>query len=169
MRKNYFYTSLIFTILSVVIFWTGTIYGFTSEIFYFFKPVTVFQYTTFLAFAFFITSFRETLKKSPRLELYFIIGFLVAMASFYEIFFNFFYWFSLYNFYGLGTNLDALKNLVPYNVLFNQTTTQILQKSGLYPVNLNFASKVSVLIFFCSLYWIYFINNLRKNKSLEKF
>jgi len=169
MRKNYFYTSLIFALVSMVIFWIGTKYGFTSEIFYFFKPVTVFQYTAFLAFAFFVTSFRERLKKSPRLEIYFIVGFLVAMASFYEILFNFFYWFSLFNFYGLGTDLDALKNLVPYNLLFNQTTADVLQKSGLYPVNLNFASKISVLIFFCSAYWLYLVYSLRKNKNLEKF
>lgn len=169
MRKNFFNTSIILVLVSLIVFWAGMKYGFTTEIFYFFKPVTVFQYTAFLAFVFFATSFSETLKKSPYLELYLIIGFLVAMASFYEVLFNFFYWFSLFNFYGLGTNLDTLKNLVPYNLLFNQTTAQVLQKSGLYPVNLNFASKISVLIFFCSLYWIYFISNLRKNKSSEKF
>jgi hypothetical protein len=169
MRKNYFYASVAFTIVSVTIFLIGMTYGFSAEYFYIAKPITIFQYTAFLAFALFVTSFTEKLRNSPRLDIYLIIGLLVTMASFYEVLFNFFYWFSLFNFYGLGTNLDALKNLVPYNVLFNQTTTDLLQKSGLYPVNLNFASKISVLIFFCSLYWIYFINNSRKNKSLEKF
>ena len=162
MRKKYLYASIIFAIIATAIFSVGLEYGFTSEVFYFAKPITLFQYTAFLAFAFFVTSFSEGLKRSKRLDFYLIIGFFVVMVSCYEILFNFFYWFSLYNFLGIGTNLDTLKNLVPYNLLFNQTTMQILQENGLYPVNLNFASKISVLIFFCSLYWVYFIHNLRK-------
>jgi hypothetical protein len=168
MRRDYFYTSLVLTLVSIIIFAVGLKYGFTSEVFYVAKPITVFQYSAFLAFVFFVTSFSDRMRRSSKLEIYLIIGFLVAMASFYEILFNFFYWFSLYNFYGLGSNLDALKNLVPYNLLFNQTTAQILQKSGLYPVNLNFASKITVLIFFCSLYWIYFIHNLRKRATISE-
>jgi len=168
MRKNYFYASVAFAIVSVVVFLIGMVYGFTSEYFYFAKPITIFQYTAFLAFALFVTSFTEKLRTSPRLDIYLIIGFLVIMASFYEVLFNFFYWFSLFNFYGLGTDLDTLKNLVPYNMLFNQTAAEVLQKSGLYPVNLNFASKISVLIFFCSVYWTYLTFSLKRNRNIEK-
>jgi hypothetical protein len=162
MKKKYLYASIFFTIISLITFGTGAKYGFTSEIFYVAKPITLFQYSTFLAFAFCLASFGEEMKRSQRQQIYLIIGFLVAMASFYEVFFNFFYWFSLYNFYGQGTSLDALKNLVPYNLLFNQTAVQLLRENGLYPVNLNFASKISVLILFCSLYWIYFVYTSKK-------
>jgi len=91
MRKNYFYASIVFALAGIAVFGIGLNYGFTIELFYIAKPITIFQYLAFLAFAFFVTSFSERLKKSPNLEIFLIMGFLVAMASLYEILFNFFY------------------------------------------------------------------------------
>jgi hypothetical protein len=171
MNKTYFYISLIFTAASVFEFLIGLFYGFSQQVFYFAKPITLFQYTTFLAFAFSLQAFKENFERDLtwKKQVYLIVGFFIAMASFYEVLFNFFYWFSLYNFYGIGTDLDALKNLLEsqkFNVtsLFNMTNTEILNKTGIYPVNLNFASKLVVLLFFSSLYWIYFIHNLNKKE-----
>jgi hypothetical protein len=168
MNKKYFYISVFFTMLSIITFCVGLFYGFTVEL-YFGKPITFFQYTAFLAFAFFINSIKERLEKSDKKDVYLIIGFFIAMVSFYEVLFNFFYWFSLYNFYGIGTDLDSLKNLIErqkFNVtyLFNMTNTEVLNRTGIYPVNLNLASKLVVLLFFCSVYWIYFMSNLNKKK-----
>lgn len=169
MNKKYLYASIFFAVLSAIIFFIGLVYGLTSELFYFGKPITFFQYSAFLAFAFFINSFKERLEKSNKKDFYIIVGFLIAMVSFYEVLFNFFYWFSLYNFYGIGTNLDSLRNLIErqrFNVtyLFNMTNTEVLNKTGIYPVNLNLASKLVVLLLFCSLYWIYFMHELNKKK-----
>jgi hypothetical protein len=167
MNKKYFYISILLTIVAVAAFFTGLYYGFTSEVFYIAKPITIFQYAAFLAFAFFVTSLKETLRKSPRKELYFILGFFVAMLSFYEILFNYFLWFSLYNLYGIGTSLDAIRNSVPYaniTVILNSQDVALLTKAGLYPVSLNIASKLSTLIFFGALYWLYLVNNLRKDE-----
>ena len=170
MNKKYFYISLIFTAASIFEFSVGLLYGFTSQAFYFAKPITLFQYTTFFAFAFCLNAFRDSFEKDNRKQLFLIIGFFIAMVSFYEVLFNFFYWFSLYNFYGIGTDLDALKNLLEgqkFNVtsLFNMTNTEILNKTGIYPINLNLASKLVVLLFFSSLYWIYFIHTLNKKEK----
>jgi len=170
MNKKYLYASIFFTVLSAAIFCVGLVYGLTSELFYFGKPITFFQYSAFLAFALFINSFKEKLEKSNKKNIYIIAGFLIAMISFYEVLFNFFYWFSLYNFYGVGTDIDALRNLIEqqkFNVtyLFNMTNIQVLNKTGIYPVNLNLASKLVVLLLFCSLYWIYFVQNLNSKKN----
>ena len=163
---------MLFTAASIFEFLVGLFYGFTSQAFYIAKPITLFQYTTFLAFAFTLQAFRKEFGISPdwKKQLYLTLGFFIAMMSFYEILFNFFYWFSLYNFYGIGTDLDALRNLLErqnFNVtyLFNMTNTEILNKTGIYPVNLNLASKIVVLLFFGSLYWIYFMHNLPKKEK----
>ena len=172
MNKKYFYISLILTAASNFEFSIGLLYGFTSQAFYFAKPITLFQYTTFLAFAFCLISFKDRFEKDPewKKQIYLIIGFFIAMVSFYEVLFNFFYWFSLFNFYGIGTDLDALRNLIEQNkfnvtALFNMTNTEILSKTGIYPINLNLASKLVVLLFFSSLYWIYFIHTLNKKEK----
>ena len=173
MNKKFFHISIFFAVISIVMFVAGVILGFTFQFFNFIKIITIFQYSTFLVFAFFITSLQERLRTSPRKEIYLILGFLVAMLSFYEVLFNFFYWFSLYNFYGLGTDLDLVKNLISehrtsiFNITgaMNLTEAEILNKAGLYPINLNFASKISVLIFFCSIYWIYLIHKLMKEEK----
>lgn len=165
MKRKYFYISILFMIASIITFIIGLYYGFASEAFYIAKPITVFQYSAFLAFAFFITSIEDKLKRGP-IKIYLLIGFFVAMLSFYEILFNYFLWFSLYNLYGIGTSLDAIRNSVPYasniTLVINSKDLQLLSKAGLYPVSLNIASKISTLIFFCAIYWIYLIHNLRR-------
>lgn len=172
MRKKYFITSLIFTAVSIAVFTVGLWYGFTIDILNIAKPITIFQYSTFLAFAFFVAANKEKLARSNKKDVYLIIGFFVAMLSFYEVLFNFFYWFSLYNFYGFGTNLDAVRNLISaqQSNILNITsilniTNQQLEKTGLYPVNLNFASKLTVMLFFSALYWIYVIHSVMKEKK----
>lgn len=170
MNKKYLYASIFFAVLSAVIFCVGLMYGLTSQLFHFGKPITFFQYSAFLAFALFINSCKEKLEESNKKDIYIIAGFFIAMVSFYEVLFNFFYWFSLYNFYGVGTDLDALRNLIErqnFNVtyLFNMTNVEALNRTGIYPVNLNLASKLVVLLLFCSLYWIYFIQNLNRKKN----
>ena len=167
MNKKYFYISVLFTAVALTAFFIGLYYGFTTETFYVSKPITIFQYAAFLAFAFFVTSLKETLRKSPRKEFYFILGFFAAMLSFYEILFNYFLWFSLYNLYGIGTSLDAIRNSVPYTnitVILNSQDVALLTKAGLYPVSLNIASKLSTLIFFGALYWLYLVHSLRRNE-----
>ena len=173
MNRTYFGISLLFTLISVVAFGIGFQSGFANDVFNLIKPITIFQYSTFLAFAFVLNAFREEIRKNPWKDVLLVIGFFVAMATFYEVLFNFFYWFSLYNFYGLGSNLDSLRNVVSeqritiFNVTnyFNLTTTQQLDKSGIYPTNLNLVSKYVVLFFFAAIYWIYFIHDLKNEKT----
>lgn len=175
MRKNYFIISMLFTLTSLIFFWIGIKYGFTVDFVNIIKPISIFQYSTFLAFVFALNAFKENLQKVSSKDFWLTVGFFVAMASFYEVFFNFFYWFSLYSFYGLGANLDAVTNVIsaPRTNLFNitnflnVTNQQTLEKTGLYPLSLNIASKIVVLIFFCSLYWIYFFHDLKKEERLK--
>lgn len=165
MIKKYFYISIFFTVLSLTSFFIGIYYGFTSEVLFLVKPITLFQYSVFLAFAFFITSVKERLKHGPT-YIFLIIGFLVAMGSFYEILFNYFFWFAQYAQYGAATNLDTLRNIVPYStnitLIIQGKDLETLIKAGLYPLSLNIASKVSTLVFFCSLYWIFLIYDSRR-------
>lgn len=170
MNKKYFCISLFFAAISLISFIIGIYFDFASEIMGLLKPITVFQYSVFLAFAFYITSIKERLRKGP-IEIFLIIGFLIAMASFYEILFNYFFWFAQYSQYGFKTNLDALRNTFPYStnitlVISGNDINQLI-KSGLYPISLNIASKVSTLVFFCSLYWVYLIHEIKKNKLRE--
>lgn len=165
MIKKYFYASVFFTILSLIGFFIGLQYGFSSEVLFLLKPITLFQYSVFLAFAFYITSIKEKLKNGPT-YIFFIIGFLIAMASFYEILFNYFFWFAQYTQFGAATNLDTLRNIVPYStnitLIIQGKYLETLIKSGLYPLSLNIASKISTLVFFCSLYWIFLVYYSRK-------
>lgn len=173
MEKNYFIISFVFAAISIAMFVTGLMYGFTSEVVSVLKPITVFQYSTFLWFAFFVTSFRKELERSKRLQAYLIIGFFVAMATFYEVLFNFFYWFSLYNFYGLGVDLDSMRNTIQmqkasiFNITnyLNLTNEEMLRRTDLYPVNLNLASKIILLMFFGSLYWIHLIHSIMRSRN----
>lgn len=167
MIKKYFYISIFFTAVSLISFFVGIAYGFTSDVLFLLKPITLFQYSVFLAFAFHITSIKDRIKRGPT-YIFLILGFFVAMASFYEILFNYFFWFAQYVQVGGATNLDTLRNIVPYStnitLIIQGKDLQQLAKAGLYPINLNIASKISTLIFFCSLYWIFLIYNLHKNK-----
>jgi len=164
MNKQYFYASIFFTAISLVSFYIGILYGFTAEAFYLLKPITVFQYSVFLAFASYITSIKERIRKS-RMEVFIVIGFLIAMASFYEILFNYFFWFAQYTQYGF-TNLDLIRNTVPYatniTLIISAKDVEQLAKAGLYPVSLNVASKISTLVFFCSLYLLYLIFDVKR-------
>jgi len=170
-KKRYIIASVLFAIVGAVAFVGGLSYGFTNDFLGIVKPITLFQYSAFLSYAFFVAAYKEKLARSNKKEFYLIIGFFLAMVSFYEVMFNFFYWFSLYNFYGFGSNLDAVRNLMSSQRpgILNITsilniTQQQLENTGLYPVNLNFASKLMVLLFFSSLYWIYVIHNAMKER-----
>lgn len=186
MKKNYFYASLVLIAITFIFFIIGLFYGFTSEVLVFLKPITAVQYTAFFAFAFFANAFAEKMGKSHRKNLYMAIAFFIAMASFYEILFNFFYWFTLYNFSGISTNLDALRNSIMLqqhnfttlinslnsssilSTSLNASTIEILNRSGIFPVNLNLASKIFVLLFFSSLYFIYFLHNLIQKEMIDE-
>ncbi|HLC39733.1 MAG TPA: hypothetical protein VJJ76_02520 [archaeon] len=176
MDKNYFRASLVFTAVSIVSIFAGIFYGFSTDLFSFIKPITVLQYAAFLAFAFFLNANRERIERSNNKQFWILLGFFIAMVSFYEVLFNFFYWFSLYNFYGLGADIDTLRNILQMNRFsifnatgeLNATEAELLNKIGLYPISLNLASKLTVLLFFCSVYWIYFVNNLNYNSSRRK-
>jgi len=176
MEKNYFRAFLFFIGVSFASIVAGLAYGFTTDVFRFIKPITVLQYSTFLAFLFLLNANRNMIEKSNKKNFWIAIGFFIAMVCFYEIMFNFFYWFSLYNFYGLGADLDTLRNVIQlkrfsiFNITgdLNETEVAELSKIGLYPVSLNVATKFFTLIFFASLYWIYVFHNAKRSEGKRK-
>jgi len=135
----------------------GLMSGFTSEILGMIKPITVFQYSCFFTFALLLNKYLQ--KLNPYKEKLLTIGFLFLLASGYEVLWNFFFWFSNYGFYGINTDIDEItyndlrhKFVLPFNLSLNITETEYFENK---PVNLNINSKISFLVFICSLYFIF--------------
>lgn len=180
MNKTFFYPFILFLLLAITAFLFGFFTGFTRDVFIIIiiiKPITAFQYTVFLAFVFGLLTIEDRIEynlTADKKKLYIGLGFFFAMASFYEVFWNFFYWFSIYT-ANSTTNLDNIRNLILQNITqgLNITSltpllnTTMLQQNGLYPVSLDIASKVCFVIFFGAVYWIYFVAKLKLGRKEE--
>jgi hypothetical protein len=174
MNKTFFYPFILFLTLAIVAFFFGFFTSFTESSFIFIRPITVFQYTVFLAFAFGLLAFKTRIEKRLTLnkkEFYMALGFFFAMASLFEVFWNFFYWFSLYSLSAALSPINNISMMLPYNPVTFQFVTFLnateIQTSGLFPLNLNVASKGWFAIFFGAVYWIYFVSKLKVEKPEE--
>lgn len=131
--------------LAVILFcllFYSYVYSLTRpEFFDIIKPATLIQYTSFFLFALIVNKLVEDYKtwfRENKTTLI-MISFFVFMAFAYEVVWTFFYWFSNYNFYGIGTDIDEITYLP-------------IEGRISYPYNLNVNSKMFWLGAFCSLY-----------------
>jgi hypothetical protein len=174
MNKTFFYPFILFLTLAIVVFFFGFFTSFTESSFIFIRPITVFQYTVFLAFVFGLLAFKTRIEKRLTLnkkEFYMALGFFLAMASLFEVFWNFFYWFSLYDLSVASSSLNDIRMMLSPNPVTSQVVTFLnstaFQTSGLFPLNLNVAAKGWLAIFFGAVYWIYFVSKLKVEKPEE--
>lgn len=124
---------------------------------FFMKPITFFQYCMFLSFAFGLysplTRERLTNARPSVLRTVYIGSWLVAMGSGFEIIYQIVLWSAALAVQGLA-NPDVVSN--PYPVSVNPT-----------PINVVFASKVIVAIFFMSLFLIDYIHRIDRRRNEE--
>jgi hypothetical protein len=126
---------------------------------FFMKPITFFQFSMFLSFAFGLYSplTRERLMNARPgvLRTMYIGAWLVAMGSGFEIVYQMVLWSAALAVQGLA-NPDVIAN--PFPVSVNPT-----------PINVVFASKVIVAIFFMSIFLIDYIHRIDRRRSEETF
>ena len=124
---------------------------------FFMKPITFFQFSMFLSFAFGLYSpvtRRRMMNARPSLLRTLYIGaWLVAMGSAYEIMYQVVLWSAALAVQGLA-NPDVISN--PFPVSVNPT-----------PINVVFASKVIVAMFFMALFLIDYIHRIDRRRSEE--
>lgn len=145
----------ILLLASILLFNTGNEY----EIFGLVKPITIIQYSGILSFMFFLWVTKPFFMKMGRtkLQLLIILGFLFAMATFFEMLWSFNYWFSIYStkvikdFPENSETLDELTYTPKLNYFYQQ-------------VPLNQSAKRNTLFFFMSIYFIYFLKNIETEK-----
>ena len=122
---------------------------------FFMKPITFFQFCMFLCFAFGLYSplTRERLinARASVLRTVYIGSWLVAMGSGFEIIYQMVLWSAALAVQGLA-NPDIVSN--PYPISVNPT-----------PINVVFASKVIVAIFFMSLFLIDYIHRIDRRRN----
>ena len=126
---------------------------------FYMKPITFFQFSMFLSFAFGLytnqTRQRFLSARASLLRTVYIGAWLVAMGSGFEIVYQIVIWSASLAVQGLA-NPDLITN--PFPVSVNPT-----------PINVVFASKVIVAIFFMSLFlvdYIHRIDRIRHDREL---
>lgn len=128
---------------------------------FYMKPITFFTFSLFLSFAFGLNTpkTRQTFLK-VRLSLLravYIVAWLVAMGTGFEIVYNIVIWSAALAVQGL-TNPDIISN--PFPVSANPT-----------PINVVFASKIVVAIFFMAIFlidYIHRIDRIRRERELTE-
>lgn len=122
---------------------------------FYMKPITFFQFTMFLSFAFGLYSppTRQMMMNARPgfLRTMYIGAWLVAMASGFEIIYQMVLWSAALAVQGLA-NPDVIAN--PFPVSVNPT-----------PINVVFASKVIVAIFFMSIFLIDYMHRIDRRRN----
>ena len=126
---------------------------------FYMKPITFFQFSMFLSFAFGLNTpitRQYFLKVRPSiLRTVYIGAWLVAMGSAFEILYQVVIWSASLAVQGL-TNPDIIVNIFPISV-------------NPAPINVVFASKIIVAIFFMSLFLIDYLHRIDRTKQENQF
>lgn len=119
------------------------------------KPVTMFFLASIAGFYSILQVSKNILRKFSKFHIDFtkFIAFLIASVAFYEIFFNFTFW---------GGNIAAQATLGQINPDF--VIIEPLTKPQV-PWSVLFATKVWIVLFVNSLYYLYFIMRFEKKKE----
>jgi hypothetical protein len=115
-----------------------------------FKPVTIITYLIFTGVVLTLEASKDRLRRLETRGAR-IVLLLVSFASGYEVIWNFFAWFAVWE-----TNGGTL-DFIP-NVTHEYTTL---------PANFNFATKITFLVFVLSLYAALFLHNLEQSTSIN--
>lgn len=129
------------------------------------KPVTIMQYSGFLAFAFLLQITRTIFKKlSPLiLNLLIIFSFLFVMATFFETIWAFNYWFSNYELSVLEGNP---KNSVTLDDEFYVPSADLADYIIFDTVPLNLSSKTFTLLLMIGVYFIFYLVEIKNNRMV---
>lgn len=134
------------------------------EFFDLIKPATVLQYSGFLAFAFLLNLSTPFFTRLPKrvLSIMLIFGFFAMMATLFEVFWAFGYWFSNYE-------LMVLRGAPPDSATLDNLTyipSKELRQAYLYDAfSLNLAAKKNMLYFMIALYSTCFIHSILRAKD----
>ncbi|MFH0867992.1 MAG: hypothetical protein V1831_01650 [Candidatus Woesearchaeota archaeon] len=153
-------------VLLILFLFLYVIKGALYEVLGLVKPITLVQYTGFLAFALFLNKIRFLFLKMSKksLNLLIVIGFLFITGTLFEMLWSFNYWFSTYTLdvaSGAPENPETLDSAIyfvpPDSVKYNLYENMPLITSA----------KKNLLFFMMSLYFVYFLNKLdSKRKTL---
>ncbi len=121
------------------------------------KPITWFAYFSFLYWTFGLESFKNRfLNLTPKMHRFvFIVTSAIAFGSFYEIWFNFTLWSALM------TLTNASCPLPPCNPDLLANSFPALRN----PINLVFATKVVTTVFGLSVYSLWFLQRIEKERE----
>lgn len=121
---------------------------------FFLKPITWLMLLTFIGWFCFIELIRERFYKltSNWKFLLSLLLFLIVSLSFYEVLYNFMFW---------GSMLSKQK----HDSLNPDTIINSFPDED-YKVNLVFASKIAVLVFICSLYALFMLNQKNTTSNI---
>jgi len=123
------------------------------------KPITFFQFSLFLSFAFGlytpITRRRFLSARACVLRTVYILAWLIAMGSGFEILYHIVIWSAALAVQGVS-NPDVVVNLFPISV-------------NPAPINVVFASKIVVAIFFMALFLIDYVHRIDRLRQQREF
>jgi len=130
------------------------------------KPVTIMQYSGFLAFAFLLQIIKPIFRKlSPlTLNLLVIFSFLFVMAVFFETIWAFNYWFSNYE---LSVLEGDPKTSVTLDDEFYVPSAELADYIIFDTVPLNLSSKTFTLLLMMGIYFIFYLVDLKNKRPVE--
>ena len=117
-----------------------------------FKPVTVITYLGFAGAVLILEASKDSLRKLETRGVRILLT-LVAFASGYEVLWNFFAWFTVWQI--KGGQLDLVSNLT--------------HEYSLMPANFNFATKIIFLTFSVTLYASLLLKNLETEREYQNY
>jgi len=138
--------------------------GLGFEFFNAVKPATIIQYSGFLSFAFFLQIIKPWFAKLPKqaINLLILFGFFAMMATLFEVFWAFHFWFSTYE---LNVISGQVANTATLDTL-TYTPIQELRAMILYDAySLNLSAKKNMLYFAIALYFTYVMHSIWVRKT----
>jgi hypothetical protein len=158
-------SALVFIISSYAVINFDPTYEFFGRV----KPITFFQYSGFLTFAFLLEIFKPLIKKIDKriLSIFLIIGFFCILATIFEMFWAFHYWFTRYQ---LTVLIEGLPNSVEAldNIEYEPSSTPALFEDFIDTYSLNRSAKRNTLWFMMSVYFVYFLDRILNRQILIK-
>lgn len=132
--------------------------GYDYEVGGMIKPATYMQYSAFMLFGLLLFKYQYLFLRVSRywLNIFIIVAFGLLMATGYEMMWSFGYWFSVHSVVDKD-NVDKVTSLD--SLTFTPTPNKFLE---LKSRNLNFISKKNSLFFFMSLYFVYYLMNIKR-------
>lgn len=127
------------------------------------KPSTIFQYSLFLLFCMMLIKIKPMFYKLKQMwiNIFIIFSFFLLMATFFEVFWAFNYWFAIHS----TINKDSIEYAIELdNVKYIPIEKLVSVDSG----NMNFVTKKNTAFFFMALYFVYYLINIKYELSRNR-